>query len=147
MGFIGAFKTLGKGVVKVGRVLAKLDDIPGMSIVMTMIPVAGPVIAAAAKRVNMAEDLFDSGLGPRKKEWAKAQLAKDLRKLGVEEKYIDELVSVGLLVAMKHATVHAIEEEADEEKKEPREPERPAFRGPGRGRRKPPVAERVTPEK
>lgn len=120
MGFISAFKSLGKGVLKVGKVFAKIDEIPGASTVVAMIPVAGPVLAAAAKRANMAEDLFESGLGHRKKQWAKAQLAKDLRKLGVEEKYIDELVSVGLLVAMKRAAVAEVKKMKDPPKPKPK---------------------------
>lgn len=114
MGIIGAFKTvgkaLGKGLLKSGRTLAKIDDIPGMTTVVAMIPVAGPVLAAATRRCNMAESLLGPKAGARKKEWARWQLSKDLRRLGVAEKYIDELTSVGLLVSMGQAVVRELEE-------------------------------------
>lgn len=114
MGIIGAFKTvgktLGKGLLKSGRTLAKIDDIPGMTTVVAMIPVAGPVLAAAAKRCNMAETMFGPKEGKRKKEWARWKLGNDLRSLGVAEKYIDELVSVGFLFSKGQAVARELEE-------------------------------------
>lgn len=114
MGIIGAFKTvgktLGKGLLKSGRTLAKIDDIPGMTTVVAMIPVAGPVLAAATRRCNMAEAMFGSKAGKRKKEWARWKLGNDLRSLGVEEKYIDELVAVGFLFSKGQAVARELEE-------------------------------------
>lgn len=113
MELIGAFKPvgrkLGKGLLRGGGLIGK-EDIPGVPEVVAMIPVAGPVLAAAAKRCKMAEKLFASKMGAQKREWAKAQLRKDLLQLGVEEKYVDELVSLGLLVVMRHAAVRDSEE-------------------------------------
>lgn len=121
MGFKGAFKKIGKALGKVGlttgKILAKVDDIPFAENAIAMIPVAGPILAAAAKRCDMAEGLFESGQGAKKKEWAKAQLKKDLLKMGVEEKYIDELVSLGLLVGLDYGKV--LEAKILEEDKEP----------------------------
>lgn len=70
------------------------------------------VLAAAAKRCREAEDMFESGQNEQKRQWAKAQTAKDLKRQGVEERYIDELVSLGLLVVMRHAVIMTAGEEA-----------------------------------
>ncbi|MCP4201145.1 MAG: hypothetical protein GY769_04345 [bacterium] len=112
MGVLGAFKSIGKalakGVVGTGRVLAKIDDLPVVPEVVAMIPVAGPVLAAAMKRSNMAEEMFTSGDGEQKKQWAKGQLRKDLKRLGVEEKYLEELVAVGFLLREKRGVVREL---------------------------------------
>lgn len=123
MGLIGAFKyigrAVGKGLLKGGRLISKIDDISEVTAVVAMIPVAGPVLAAAARRCNMAEKLFATKMGDQKRQWVRGQLRKDLLRLRVEEKYLDELVSVGLLVVMRHAAVRDLEEAGPKEKTKP----------------------------
>lgn len=96
-------KSAGKALLKGGKVLARIDDIRAAPSVVVAIPVEGAVVAAAAAGCEVAGTMF--GSGARRKEWATASLRMDLRRQGVEEESVDELVAVGLLVATGRAVV------------------------------------------
>lgn len=138
MGFIGAFKKIGKGIAKgaltSGKVLAKIDDIPGAKTAIAMIPVAGPYLALAAEKCDMAESIFiEPGSAERKKRWARAQLRKELLKRGVEEKYIDDLIAVGFLVKEGVASVVGVDEDKLEKKKSKSTPKKEEVKDGGDG--------------
>lgn len=117
---MGAFtnmsKAQGKGL-RGGRLIAKPDDLSGVPTVVAMIPVDGGALAITVKLVNMAEKLFSSKMGARKREWVKGELRNKLPILDIEEKYVDELVSVGLLVTKRHAVVREHESTPDKGRK------------------------------
>ncbi len=125
MGILGAFRKIGKGAIKAGKTLAKVGDVPGVTTVMTMIPVAGPVLAAAVKRANMAEKLFNSGEGDKKRAWATHQLEKDLKRLGISDKNIIELMGLGILVARDYAGVSEGRQPSDDKPKTPAKEKKP----------------------
>lgn len=103
MGIGSVFKKIGKGIAKGaltgGKVLSAIDDIPGAKTAVAMIPVAGPALAMAIEKCDLVEDVItEPGSGEKKKQWVRNKLAAELRKHGIEEKYIDDVVSVAFLV-------------------------------------------------
>lgn len=102
---MSAFKDLSKSskLLKGGKVLSTIDDMRAAPVVVVMIPVDGAIVATATSRCEAAGTMFGSGF--RRKEWATGQLRSYLRRRGFTEKNIDEIVSVGLLVATGRAVV------------------------------------------
>ena len=89
MGLGGFFKKIGKGAAKGavagGKVVADLDDIPGVNMAVAMIPFGGPIAAAAMRRVNQAEEMFSNKekSGLEKIAWASGALGADLEKVDI----------------------------------------------------------------
>ncbi len=138
MRFKSVFGKIGKGILmgalKTGRFLGKLSDIPGAKSVMTMVPIAGPILSTAAAISGKADKLFPHWPGAKRKEWVKAQTAKDLRKVGHEEKYLEELVALAFLVSRQIAGVIEVQEAkakakpkatGDDDKKPDKKPNNP----------------------
>lgn len=102
MGLRTVFEKIGKGIVldalKTGKVLRNAGDILGAKSVMVMVPVSGSILTMVAVLCGRADKLFPEEPGSKRKEWVRAQIRKDLRKRGHEERYIDELVAVAFLV-------------------------------------------------
>jgi hypothetical protein len=99
-----------KNIVKVGKFIARIDDIPVVGNIIEFIPIAGPVMKLAIEKCEMAEALFSSGQGRERKLWAINELEKDLKKLGKEEKYIDDIISAAFLLWKGYAAAMTEEE-------------------------------------
>ena len=123
-------KNIGKGGLKVGKVVADVADIPMVKELVAMIPVAGPGIAFAMSRVDAAEKMFTGPKsGKQKREWAMTQLAKDLRGAGVEEKRILGMIELALLLNKNEAVLMDVVKGGSEKK--------PAAKKGGKGKDKP----------
>ncbi len=104
---MGIGSALGRVFKKIGGGLASPTAIKALKVVSPMIPVAGPVMATAVELVGSAEGTFpESGAGPTlRKPWVRHQLAKRLREEQLEEKRIDALIELALLVYKGEAKI------------------------------------------
>lgn len=109
MGLGGFFNKIGSGVKKGaiagGKVVADVADIPGVTMGVAMIPVAGPWISLAMNRVNQAEELFSNQAksGKQKMEWATAQAGKDFKAAGIDNHRLESALSLALLLMKNEA--------------------------------------------
>lgn len=103
-------KAIWKGLKKTGTVVAKIDDvideIPMLDQAMVMIPVAGPIIKLALDHIDVAQELIPGdGRGPKRRESAKALLRADMRKLGFENEFANEVIALAFLLRQGKAGI------------------------------------------
>lgn len=83
-----------------------MDRIPFANELIVAIPIVGPALAFAMSKVDIAQEMFPGqGEGGKRREWAVAQLRKDLLANGLDANYVDEIVAVAFLATKGHAAV------------------------------------------
>ncbi len=83
-----------------------MDQIPFADALIVAIPIVGPALAFAMAKVDIAQEMFPGeGQGGSRREWARAQLRKDLLANGLDANYVDEIVAVAFLATKGHVAV------------------------------------------
>lgn len=113
------FKKIGKGfggaLLKAGKVIANVADVPGVTTGVMMIPVAGPWLALALRRVDQAEEAFRyvEKSGAQKMALALEGLAEDFADAGIDEKRMRAAIELALLLLKKEALFIDLMEDSD----------------------------------
>ena len=101
---------------KVGKAIKSPATLAATKVVLPHIPIPGAALAAAVIKVEAAEKEFkEPKSGAKKRAWAEHQTAKELRRLGLDEKRLGALIEIALLFLKAEARVE--EPEAEESPK------------------------------
>ena len=103
-------KAIWKGLKTTGKAVAKvddaLDDIPFADTVIAMVPVAGPILNAALKRIDVVQELVPGAdNGPERREKAEELLRDDLEKMGFTPEFVHEVVGLAFLLRQGKAGI------------------------------------------
>lgn len=107
MGIGSVFKKIGKGVLKAGKVIDKIDDVVPAQ-VLVMIPVAGPALVAAGRIIDSVDSMGIDSYRDKQAE-ADHQLWKKNEMFG-EDRKAAELRAIAYLVKRGYAIVQEVEE-------------------------------------
>lgn len=104
------FKSIWKGMKVAGKTVAKVDDvldnIPMADVLIAQIPVAGPVISMALKRVDVVQELLPGAdNGKERREVAENLLRQDLAQMGFTPEFIHEVVGLAFLMRQGKAGI------------------------------------------
>lgn|SRR5574341_366977 len=103
-------KAVWKGLKTTGKAVAKVDDaldnIPFADTVIAMVPVAGPIINAALKRIDVVQEMIPGvDNGPARREAAETMLRQDLEQMGFTPEFVHEVVALAFLMRQGKAGV------------------------------------------
>lgn len=99
MGLKRVFKKIGAAILKVGKIIADVNDVPFVNEVIAFIPMVGPALSIAMSFVDRAEKAFPKPKsGKLKLAWALKQTEEALAAAGLKEKRLNALIEIALLI-------------------------------------------------
>lgn len=107
---IRAFRKIGGAFKAIGRFIVRREVLRTLKSVSVFIPVIGAPLATALDYVEAAERKFSKpGSGTDKMAWVIENAVGALRKAGYEEKRVNGLIEIALLILKDEAEIRSIE--------------------------------------
>jgi len=107
---IRAFRKIGGAFKAIGKLIIRREVLSTVKNVAVFIPVAGPAIATALDYVEAAERKFSKPhSGEEKMLWVLENAIGALKKAGYEEKRVNGLIEMALLIYKMEAEIRSID--------------------------------------